>query len=67
MRISLTRRERIIVRLTKGPASGAQLAELLYTHTGDIARIMCALRKEGLVASTATGRGTKATYSLVVK
>lgn len=63
-----TRTSIILTRLADGPATNAELAELLFTHSGDVARCMAALSRRGLVrrCDGGTGRGTVALYALRV-
>jgi DNA-binding MarR family transcriptional regulator len=61
-----TRIDMALGHLAKGPATGAQLADVLCTHTGDIARMMSQLVEKGRVRRIdgGSGRGSVAIYAL---
>lgn len=63
----LSRTEQVIVFLSaNGPSRNSEIADELYTHSGDIARMMSKLTHRGIVRRVdgGQGRGHKATYAL---
>lgn len=63
---SSARIDQVLARLADGPATAAELAEVLYTHTGDVSRMMSQLRMKGRVrrVDNGSGRGSIALYGL---
>jgi hypothetical protein len=56
----------ILARLRDGPATNRELQEVACTHSGDIARRMCAFARLGYVKRIdgGQGRGWPAVYAL---
>jgi DNA-binding PadR family transcriptional regulator len=50
--------------LASGPKTNAELQDAIYADHGTVARIMHNQRARGNVTSTATGKGSIATYAL---
>ena len=53
--------------LADGPKTNAGLQDAIYADASSITRIMISQRDLGNVTSTATGKGTIATYALTEK
>lgn len=53
--------------LSAGPKTNAELQEAIYADASSVTRIMISQRQRGNVTSTATGKGSVATYALTEK